>query len=68
MTVRSIPVMGISLVADLIRDARMAALMGLDEGRNPYIKVDGVAVGHCKLLCELDIYGPTDKIVSFHYD
>ena len=59
---------GITIVGDLIRDARMAALMSPYEGKDPYIKVEDVEVGHRKMLFEVGIYGPTTKTIAFGYN
>ena len=60
--------MGITFVGDLIRDARMAALMAPNEGKDPYIKVDDLDVGHRRMLFEVGVTGPTTKTIVFGYN
>ena len=59
---------GITLISQLIRDLRIAAKMATDDGNDPYIEVDGVQVGHCKVLAEVGITSPTTKTVVFGYN
>ncbi|KAK5134997.1 hypothetical protein LTR08_005949 [Meristemomyces frigidus] len=67
-SVISIPVKGITLISELIRDAFTAAQMTPSQGNDATIEVDGEAVGHCRMLVELDITGPTTKKVVFGYN